>query len=262
MTSPTPSEPRTGPQLYHDAPLSPGAATAVVAIGIATIYAAQLVGRTIGAPALLSSSLADTVVLVGVIAYAHRRGISLAQLGVRRARPRYLAAAALLGIAMWYLTALLVVLVVPRRDTAELEQLVEQAPLVPTLIALAVFPPVAEELLFRGVLVRSLAPRMGGPLAVIACAAVFGAYHLFPPQMVSTFALGLVLGFVTVRSRSIVPAMITHVLNNTVAVVLTRDTLTGLGPWIDAHPTAMLIGATAVVGLGIALAAKAPGHHE
>jgi membrane protease YdiL (CAAX protease family) len=244
--------------LYHDAPLAPGVAAAVVAVGVATIYAVQLVGHAIGAPALVTSSLVDTAVIVGVIAYARGRGISLAQLGLRRPRARYLAGAALLGIGVWYLTALLVVVIQPPGDTAELEQLVEQTPLVPTLAALALFPPAAEELLFRGVLVRSLAPRLGAPLAVVVGAAVFGVYHLFPPQMVSTFALGLVLGFVTLRSRSIVPAMITHALNNTVAVVLTRDTLSGLGLWIDAHPAAMLIAAIAVVGCGIGLAAKGP----
>jgi membrane protease YdiL (CAAX protease family) len=257
MTSPTPSEPRTGPQLYHGAPVTPAAAAKLVAVAIGTIYAVQILLVGVGALDLVASAVADLVVIAGVVWYAYDRKLTLADLGVRRAPARFTAAAVLLGSAMWYLTAWLVALLQPPGDPGKLQQLVEQTPLVPTLIALALLPALAEELVFRGILARTLALRLGPAVGIAISAATFALYHLFPPQIVSTFVLGLVLGLLAVRSRSIVPSIIVHVLNNTVAIVLSRDEVPRLGAWMTDNADVMLPGAVVLVGCGIALGAKA-----
>jgi membrane protease YdiL (CAAX protease family) len=256
MTSPTPSEPRTGPQLYHGAPFTPAVAAKVVAVAVGTIYAAQIVLAGIGVLGLVASSVSDLAVIVGVVWFARRRRLTLGDLGVRRVPPRFIAAALLFGISMWYVTAWLVVLVKPPGDPGKLQQLVEQTPLVPTLIALTVFPALAEELVFRGIFVRSLATGLRPALAIAISAATFGLYHLFPPQVVSTFVLGLVLGLLALRSRSIVPSIIVHLLNNTIAIVLARDEVPGVGEWMTANSAAMLVSAFVLAGCGIALGAK------
>ena len=256
MTSPAPSEPLTGHQLYHAAPLTPARAAAVVAIAIVTLYAVQLVLLGLGTPALAASAVGDVVVLAGLLGYARRRGVPMRDLGLRGARLRFVVAAILLGLSMWYLTALLVALLDMPGDTTKLQQLVEQTALAPTLVALTVFPAVAEEVLFRGVLLRSLAPRLRAPAAIVISALVFGLYHLFPPQMVSTFVLGLVLCVLTVRSASLVPAMIVHALNNTIAVLLARDEIPGASAWLTAHGELALGGAIVFVASGLVLAAR------
>jgi membrane protease YdiL (CAAX protease family) len=257
MTSPTPSEPRTGPQLYHGAPLAPAAAAKLVAAAIGTIYAVQILLVGVGALDLVASSVADLAVIAGVAWYAYDRKLTLADLGLRRAPARFTVAAVLLGVSMWCVTAWLVVLVQPPGDPGKLQQLVEQTPLVPTLFALAVLPALAEEIVFRGVLARALAARLGATVAIAISAATFALYHLFPPQVVSTFVLGLVLGLLAVRSRSIVPSIIVHVLNNTVAIVLARDEVPRIGTWMTDNPEVTLSGAVVLVGCGVALGAKA-----
>lgn len=256
MTSPAPSEPLTGQQLYHAAPLTPGTAALVVTLAIATLYLVQIIVGGFGAPGVVASVAGDAAVIALVVGLVRRRHIPLQHLGLRGAPPRFLVAALLLGISMWYVSLVIVSLLEPPGDASKLQNVVEESALAPTLLALTVFPAIAEELVFRGILLRSLAPRLGGPLAVLISAAVFGLYHLFPPQMVSTFVLGLVLGVLTLRSASIVPAMIVHALNNTVAVLLAREVLPGVVAAIEDHTVATLVGALVLVASGLALSAK------
>jgi membrane protease YdiL (CAAX protease family) len=151
---------------------------------------------------------------------------------------------------------LLVELINPPGNQEGLQKLVEDTPLLPTLVALTVFPVLAEELVFRGVLTRALAGRYRADTAIVIGAVAFGVYHLNPPQMLSTFVLALALGFLTVRAASIVPAMIVHFLNNLIAVLLSRDELPGVGRVIGDHAGYALAIALVCVAAGIGLAAR------
>ena len=256
MTSPTPSEPRTGHQLYHAAPFTLATAAGLTAAAIVTIYLTQILLAGLGVPGLLASMVGDALVLLILWLVAKERRLTLADFGVRSVRPRFIAAAVLLGMSMWYLTALLVVLIDPPGDPSKLKQFVEQTPLGPTLLALTIFPAVAEELVFRGVLARGLTNRVRPLFAILISAAVFAVYHVFPPQIVSTFALGVVLAFLTLRSRSIVPAVIVHTLNNTIAVVLSRDEVPAARTLLEAQPIATFAVAVVCVAIGLTLSAK------
>jgi membrane protease YdiL (CAAX protease family) len=242
--------------LYHGAPLTPGRAAGLTAAAIGTLYVVQLVLAIAGVPDLLASIVSDVAALAVVLGYARRLRLRLADLGLRRAAPRFLVAAVLLGVSMWLVTAVIVELVKPPGSTEGLQKLVEQTPLLPTFVALTIFPAIAEELVFRGVLTRALAGRLRADTAIVISAVAFGVYHINPSQMLSTFVLGLVLGFLTLRAASIVPAMIVHFLNNSIAVLLARDELPGVGSFIDDHAGYALAIALVCVAAGIGLAAR------
>ena len=256
MTSPTPSEPRTGQQLYHAAPLTPALAVKVAVAAIVGIYGTQIVFVVAGLLPLAAACLGYVAVVVGLWMFVRRRGLTLATLGIRRAPMRFFVAAALIGISMWYVSALVVALIDPPGDVAELEKVVDEMPLAATLIALALCPAIAEELVFRGVLTQGLATRLPAAAAIGIAAVVFALYHVFPPQIVSAVGLGIVLGFLTLRARSIVPAIVVHVLNNTIAILLSRDELPAAKQAITAYPVVALGVAVVLVGSGLALAAK------
>lgn len=228
----------------------------MVAAAVGTIYGVQLVSRALGASPLLGSSISDLAVLAALFAFAHRRRISAADLGLRRAPARFIVAAVLLGSSMWCVTAWLVQLIGPPGEIEGLQKLVERDPLALTLIALSLLPALAEEVLFRGVLVRSLAARFRVGFAIVLSAATFGVYHLFLPQVVSTFVLGLVLALLAIRARSIVPSIIVHLLNNAIAIVLAREEIPALNTWMTDYPAITLSGAVVLAGCGIALGAK------
>ncbi len=121
---------------------------------------------------------------------------------------------------------------------------------------LALVPAVAEELFFRGWLLSAFAggrPSPGRSLAANAGqAALFALFHLLPERMPQTFVLGLVLGWMTLRSRSLLPAVVGHLAHNSMPLVLlglVGDT--AFDPGAVAGTPARLPG-WAVAGAGVA----------
>lgn len=83
--------------------------------------------------------------------------------------------------------------------------------------------PIAEEILFRGLILRSLQP-YGKKTAIFVSALLFGLFHGNIVQTPFAFAVGLVLGYVAVE-YSMVWAMALHMFNNLlISDVLTRLT--------------------------------------
>ena len=84
------------------------------------------------------------------------------------------------------------------------------------LISISVFPAVFEELLFRGVILQSLR-RFGDPFALICSSILFAMLHRNLIQGPNALLTGLVLGYFTLRSGSLIPAMVAHFVNNFMA---------------------------------------------
>lgn len=77
-------------------------------------------------------------------------------------------------------------------------------------IELAVVVPVIEELIFRGVIHRSLRTRWSLFPAAIASALVFALAHLAPAEVVPLFIVGFVLAWSCERSDSLWGAIVPH----------------------------------------------------
>ena len=86
------------------------------------------------------------------------------------------------------------------------------------LLSTAVVPAISEEFVFRGVMLSSLR-KFGDGFAVLATALLFGFMHGNLVQIPFAFIVGLVLGFVTVSTNSMLPAMLIHALNNSYSVL-------------------------------------------
>ena len=81
--------------------------------------------------------------------------------------------------------------------------------------------PLAEELVFRGAILRSLLKWNSRPwVAILISAVLFSAAHMNPAQIPHTLLIGLLLGWLYYRTDSIVPGVVFHWVNNTVAYVL------------------------------------------
>lgn len=82
-----------------------------------------------------------------------------------------------------------------------------------------VFVPAAfEELFFRGAVLNTLAPA-GERNAVILGSFLFAALHANPGYLPGIFMLGFVFSYITVKTRSLVPSTLLHLLNNSVALL-------------------------------------------
>jgi ABC-2 type transport system permease protein/sodium transport system permease protein len=89
--------------------------------------------------------------------------------------------------------------------------------------ALGVF----EELFFRGYLFSALRAAAGPATAVVASAVLFGLMHIVMEvvaleRLLTSTALGLVLGWVCLRSGSVLPGMLLHACHNGLLMVLPR----------------------------------------
>ena len=89
------------------------------------------------------------------------------------------------------------------------------------LVLASVVAPLAEEFTYRGVLMMSLLRPLGGPGAIAVSSAVFALVHLLiePQAILALFLLGLALGYVTYRTRSLVAAVSAHSAFNTLMVL-------------------------------------------
>ena len=90
-------------------------------------------------------------------------------------------------------------------------------------IAIGIVAAVAEEMVFRGAVLRRLLDVSGKRwhwAAIIASALIFGAVHGNVPQFVHGALMGLMLGWMYYRTRSVIPGIVFHCVNNTVAYVM------------------------------------------
>ena len=85
--------------------------------------------------------------------------------------------------------------------------------LIPAL-SIAVAGPLAEELMFRGVIQTRLEQAMPVWAAVVLQAVLFGVTHGTPVQMAYAFLMGLVFGLLRSRTGSILPGFAAHAAFN------------------------------------------------
>lgn len=153
--------------------------------------------------------------------------------------------------------------------------LIQQHPWWVSWTLMALLPPVAEELLFRGWLLSALAgerPTRGRlAAAVVVQAALFAVAHILPERMPATFSLGLVAGWLRVATGSLLPSIVLHSVHNTMPLLLlalaggggvdgsVQELATGASTTLPAGalPVALLLMA---IGAGlVALAARGGG---
>ena len=87
-------------------------------------------------------------------------------------------------------------------------------------LAIGLLAPLAEEIVFRGAILRSLLEKMSPWTAIALSALLFAVFHLNPAQMPHAFLVGLLLGWMYWRTGSILPGMAYHWANNSAAYVI------------------------------------------
>jgi len=88
------------------------------------------------------------------------------------------------------------------------------APLPLSLFLLAVSPAICEEILFRGALLSGLRRDLGPARCLAWEAVLFGAAHGSIYRFVPTAILGMVLAAITLRTKSLFPAILLHATYN------------------------------------------------
>ena len=103
-------------------------------------------------------------------------------------------------------------------------------------LAAVVIAPLTEEAVFRGLILGGLLRRYSAPTAILVSAVLFALWHRNPYQFVTAFYLGLLGGWIYVRTRSLWPCVILHALTNLNSTLV----IVGAFPWKIAGYSARL----------------------
>ncbi|WP_233871339.1 CPBP family intramembrane glutamic endopeptidase [Paraburkholderia adhaesiva] len=85
-------------------------------------------------------------------------------------------------------------------------------------VLVCLIAPIVEEMLFRGIFLRSFLRQYPPGTAIANSAAVFGLAHLNVYQFVVAFGIGLIIGKLYERTRSLLPGILLHACYNTAVV--------------------------------------------
>ena len=89
-----------------------------------------------------------------------------------------------------------------------------------SMITLVIAAPICEELLLRGIILDGLLKIYSPGKAVIWSAVFFGLFHLNPWQFIPALALGLFMGWIYYRTRSLAVTMLIHFIANGTGTLL------------------------------------------
>lgn len=86
------------------------------------------------------------------------------------------------------------------------------------VLSIALLAPILEELLFRGAIQSRLQEAGMHPwLAILSSSLIFGVVHMNPAQILFAFPLGIIFGWLYYRTGSLLPGIVGHLLNNSIA---------------------------------------------
>ncbi len=92
--------------------------------------------------------------------------------------------------------------------------------LVLEILSIAVVGAIAEEIIFRGIVISRLLRGMGKTAAVVVSALLFGFAHGTPIAVGYAFLLGIVLGLMYTSYNSIIPCIVCHMFFNLTSYII------------------------------------------
>jgi sodium transport system permease protein len=125
----------------------------------------------------------------------------------------------------------------------------------------AVIPAVAEEFFFRGFALSAFRGRVSSGRAILYSSLIFGLFHVINGSVLSierfvpTLLLGLILGLLAVRTKSLWPGILTHAMHNGLLFWLTRFEKRELEGWLGSgnehFPWVWILASGLIVGAGL-----------
>lgn len=118
------------------------------------------------------------------------------------------------------------------------------------IVALVIAAPICEEILFRGVLLRSYQP-YGATFALVLSSALFAFFHMRLQGLPGLIPVALLLGWVALRTNSLLASILVHMANNAFGAALII--LNSLSPDLALHfpSAASILAGTVFLALGV-----------
>ena len=157
-----------------------------------------------------------TLLLVAVF-FLLRHKNPLRETGFRATPARCVCAAGVM-MPIVYAVIIFVLSVLPEAWLADYMEAAESLSQTGVIITVAtiIVAPLVEEIIFRGLVLSRLRKGMSNWLAVVVSALLFGACHGQIVWICYAFVIGLLLGLIALRSGSIWPSLLAHILFNAI----------------------------------------------
>lgn len=183
----------------------------------------QIIGLT--STMLLISSI--VTVLVFMLIYKIRKKNLKEEILLRKTNSTNIIIAAGLGLSAWLFNSGVLTLIQNKgllpSYFAKMEEILSplsEGSVFIAILTVGIVAPFAEEFLFRGVIYKTLNKNISIKWTIILQAVFFGIFHGNLIQGAYATFLGIIFGFVTYKTKSLIPAIIMHMVNNTIAVIL------------------------------------------
>ncbi len=225
-----------------------------IGFGILSVAMILLVGGRLQSMDLIGGLVVTLWGLVPLLAWLSARGTARRAgegvretLGLRRPRGLHLVGALCIAPALAMLVAALL-----RWQTAhfpmptdagglvELQRQLEALPVWALVLLVGISPGITEELLFRGALLSGMRRDLSPVKVVLWQALLFAAAHGSVHRALPTALLGALFALVTLRTRSLFPAVVLHAVYNSIVVLELQD-----AAWLTSY------GHAGPVGLGV-----------
>ena len=211
-------------KLYTDRPDLPAGGAAVACI--AAIYFVQFITRSLGGDittpfgitriALISQACIIVPALLLALLLSRQPRMTLRLRAARRwwHLPGAVLLAALIHPVAVQLMVWIVQMYPPPEELSSFMEELADLPLPLAIVLFAIIPPICEELAYRGFVLTGLRRSLNGWAAVLISALAFGFAHGFLQQSISASVLGVILGWLALRTGSIWPCLLFHATHN------------------------------------------------
>jgi len=234
----------------------------IAAVGLLYFHLGGALQAALGERGLLASQV--LLLATPAVLFAGLRSRSPVEaLGLRRPDGAGLAGAALValgGVPIGWLIGWLQMPLFPEagdvlRGLEQLLRVEDAGRALWLLVLVALTPAVCEELVFRGVLLRSLGRELPPVRTIVATGLVFAAFHLSfetALRFLPTLWIGLLMSYAAWRTGSLFTSMLMHFLNNaTVVLLLWQPALRDLALADDRPSVGALLLGPVLLGAGL-----------
>ncbi|MFA6308453.1 MAG: CPBP family intramembrane glutamic endopeptidase [Clostridia bacterium] len=144
----------------------------------------------------------------------------------KKTHPANYLASVLLGISLLLPISLLIKLFSIDKLSSDSQELMNSIingnSLFIAILGIGILAPIIEEVIFRGLILTELKKITAIPAAIIIQGMLFGIYHGNLQQAIYASVLGIVLGYVCVKTGSLFCSILVHIFFNTTSLLMDR----------------------------------------
>ena len=127
----------------------------------------------------------------------------------------------IVGLWGWFLEILKLDFLLPPNTAKEVLSLAFENIFI-TIILVSIIVPICEEVFFRGFLITGLERKFNLKICLLLSSGIFSIFHIHIGSLFPTFILGICLGLLYIKSKSIYPSIFIHSIHNFLAVIISK----------------------------------------